>query len=179
MTGPLQEIEDARPAAVTSRRPNRQVTMNAARRRITALLLLAGTTAADAKDLSVIADFVKPAYRAMFLTVLCSRNEPSFLALTSGPRGNALNYAEHVKDEAIAGLTEEEAVAVLKLAADDGRALARDRLYRLADPADDRATAVAIRKWCDGEGKALVVETLGAHDRNHAELLGQLDRAKR
>lgn len=155
-----------------------RVSMHALRCLCTALLLF-DVSAAHSKDLSAIAEFVKPAYRAMFLTVLCARNNSSFLSVASGPRGNALNYAEHAKDEAIGGLTQGEAVTVLKLAAEEGRELARSRLYELADRGDDNGTAIAIRKWCDGEGKAQVLEILETHDRDHAELLSQLESAKR
>jgi len=73
--------------------------------------LLGALMPAIAKDLDAISRFVAPAYVAMNVTAVCARRDAAFLSLTSGARGNALHYAEHVKNEAIESLTQEEGVA--------------------------------------------------------------------
>lgn len=84
-----------------------------------------------AKDLKTIAEFVVPAYTAMNFAMLCAQDDPWFLADARGPRGHAIKYAEHVKDEAIASLTEDEAAAVLRMAADEARSTARAELRKV------------------------------------------------
>ena len=65
-----------------------------------AFMLLAATgTPLAAKDLNALAAFVAPAYTAMNFAIVCAPHDPVFLSQTSGPRGTALAYAEHVRDE--------------------------------------------------------------------------------
>lgn len=80
-----------------------------------ALLLVQSSTA---KDLDVLSEFVAPAYTAMNFAAICARDRPWALSQPRGLRGSAVEYAEHVKDEAIASLTHDEALKVLKAAAD-------------------------------------------------------------
>ena len=77
--------------------------------------------AAEAKDLQALAKIVEPAYTAMNYAVVCVRDQPQFLRRTSGARGHVIQYAEHVKDEVIDQLTEDEAKNVLRSAADAAR----------------------------------------------------------
>jgi hypothetical protein len=133
---------------------------------------------AAAKDVGALADFVRPAYVAMNFAVLCVGASPHFLVKTSGPRGTAIDYAEHVKNETIEFLTQEEAVAVLRLAADAARQAARKKLYQLALPTDDAATAHAVSQWCEGEAKQFVLQFVQQHDEDHIAAIELLQRAK-
>ena len=91
--------------------------------------------AATAADLQKLAEFVRPAYTAMNFAAVCVRDNPSFLTDVKGPRGTAFHYAQHVKDEAIEGLSPADAATVLKSAADAARETARAKLHGSPAPA--------------------------------------------
>jgi hypothetical protein len=146
---------------------------------LAASLCAAVSDAAPARDLQALADFLSPAYTAMNFTAMCATDDPWFATRTTGPRGTALHYAEHAKDEAIHSLTEGEAIAVLRRAADVARLTARRKLHELAAAAGDDGTVRAVTDWCAGEGKQLIMQFIEQHDRDHAALDELLRRAKR
>lgn len=129
-----------------------------------------------AKDLKAIAEFVVPAYTAMNFTVLCAQDDPWFLAEARGPRGHAIEYAEHVKDEAIASLTEDESVIVLRMAADEARSIARAEFRKVIPNRTYRYPEIS--GWCRGEALRFVRSFIERHDTEHPILLQQLERAK-
>lgn len=144
---------------------------------LTAWVAVVSMTAAQAKDIRGLAEFVRPAYTAMNFAMLCARENPFFLMDASGPRGTAVQYAEHVKDETIDSLSPDEAVAVLKAAADAARSESKRELYRLAQPTDD-ATIRAIREWCDSKAKNFILDFIRQHESEHVKALEFLLRAK-
>ena len=146
---------------------------------VAVVLGIISSSTALTKDLESLSAFVKPAYTAMNFAAICAKDNPFFLADTSGPRGTALHYAQHVKDEAIESLSEGEALAVLKTAADAARLVARQKLYQLAQPGDDSGTVSAIRDWCDQEVRHFILEFIRQHDGSHADIVDFLQRAKR
>ena len=146
---------------------------------LTMLLTASAQSPATAADIRSLAEFVRPAYIAMNITVMCARTDPNFLSDTSGPRGTPLHYAQHVKDEAIERLSEADALAVLKLAADDARSAARAKLYELARPGDDIATLLAMKAWCDSGAKSMIFNFIRNHDDTHPATEQFLERAKR
>ena len=89
----------------------------------------------------------------------------------------ALQYAEHVKNEAIASLTYDEAVAILKMAADEARSVARRELRKQA-PDYPKAHPGEITNWCRNEASRFVLIFIEEHDRRHIELLQELERLK-
>lgn len=129
-----------------------------------------------AKDLKAIAEFVVPAYTAMNFTVLCAQDDPWFLADVRGPRGHAIQYAEHVKDEAIASLTEDESVTVLRMAAGEARTIAREQFQKVIPNRTYRYPEIA--GWCRGDALLFVRNFIERHDAEHATLLQRLERAK-
>jgi hypothetical protein len=143
-----------------------------------AFMLLATTgVPVAAKDINALAAFVAPAYTAMNFAIVCAPHDPMFLSQTSGPRGTALAYAEHVKDEAIVLLSDEEAALALKAAADTARATALQTLR--AFNAQDRAVEQArIAKWCEGEARQFIRAFIEHHDTNHDTLLSRVERAR-
>lgn len=145
---------------------------------IVAVLCTQTYSVAAAKNLDAIAAFVRPAYTAMNLTMLCAQDDPWFLIDTLGPRGSALKYAEHVKDEAIASLTYDESVLVLKMAADEARSAARSELRKLI-PKYPTYRSVEIARWCRGDAIRFVRAFIEQHDENHETLLKELELAKR
>ena len=150
--------------------------------RMATLVVLLGYAAkpesAAAKDLKALAKFVVPAYTAMDFTMICAQDDPQFLSRTRGVRGTALEYAEHVKNEAIASLTYDEAVIVLKTAADEARSVAREELRKLA-PNYPTARPGKITSWCRDEASNFVRAFIEQHNRHHATLLQELERARR
>lgn len=64
------------------------------------------SSVASAKDIQAIRKVCDPCLYGNEFSMLCSQDDPWFLIDTRGPRGHAIKYAEHVKDEAIASLTE-------------------------------------------------------------------------
>jgi hypothetical protein len=129
-----------------------------------------------AKDLKTIAEFVVPAYTAMNFAMLCAQDDPWFLADARGPRGHAIKYAEHVKDEAIASLTEDEAAAVLRMAADEARSTARAELRKVIPNRTYRYPEIA--NWCRGNVLHFVRSFIERHDTEHTVLLQRLEQAK-
>ena len=133
---------------------------------------------AIAKDLDAISRFVAPAYVAMNVTAVCARRDAAFLSLTSGARGNALHYAEHVKNEAIESLTQEEAVAALTAAADAARDAAL-HVFRQFNSNDPAIESERIKAWCEADGRNHVRDFIRDHDEHHQALLSQLRASQR
>lgn len=145
---------------------------------IVAVLCIHTYSVAAAKNLDAIVAFVRPAYTAMNFTMLCAQDDAWFLIDTLGPRGNALKYAEHVKDEAIASLTYNDSVFVLKMAADEARSAARSELRNLI-PNFPTYRSGEIVGWCRGYAIRFVRAFIQQHDENHETLLKELELAKR
>jgi hypothetical protein len=145
---------------------------------IVAVLCIQTYSVAAAKNLDAIVAFVRPAYTAMNFTTLCAQDDPWFLIDTLGPRGTALKYAEHVKDEVIASLTHDESVLVLKMAADEARSAARSELRKLI-PKYPTYRSVDIAAWCRGDAIRFVRTFVQQHDERHETLLNELQKAKR
>ena len=135
---------------------------------------------AASKELNALAEFVMPAYTAMNFAVLCARDNPTFLLDASGPRGTALHYAQHIKDEAIDGLSETEATAVLKSAADGARSVARQKLHQLAGSGARRGSNIVgeVTRWCERDAKPFILKVMRQHDTEHKDLLERLQRSK-
>jgi len=131
-----------------------------------------------AKDLNALAELVTPAYTAMNFATFCSRDSTWLRSQPRGSRGSAIEYAEHVKDEVISSLAYDEAVTVLKAAADAARFRARQELRSLAlvEPALDE---IQVRVWCQGFVTDFILLFIGQHDKAHPELLQQIEQAKR
>lgn len=141
------------------------------------LSISGGPKVAMAKDLKVLSEFLIPAYIAMNVSVICAQDDPSFLAETSGPRGSALQYAEHVKDEVISSLTYEESVVILKAAADKARSIVRQKLKKLV-PDYPVARPGELTDWCRNDAENFVRDIIKRHDQNHAIFFYELEQAK-
>lgn len=141
-------------------------------------LLLPNAKFASAKDLVALAELVVPAYTAMNVAVVCATRQPAFLSETGGPLGNALEYAEHVKDEAIESLAHEEALIVLKSAADAARATVLQTIRRFY-AAEPNLEAARIRAWCSTDATDFIRTFMNQHDRDHDKFLEGFKRSKR
>jgi hypothetical protein len=153
------------------------MTTRAATCAIVASIMLAVLSAPSlAGDLKPIAEFVRPAYVAMTLTMLCARDDPWFLTDSSGPRGNPIQYAEHVKNEAILSLNKEDALTVLKTAAEDARHEAQREFHKVVPTQDYRYPQIA--GWCRSYVLKFVRNFISTHDANHTALLRSLHKGK-
>ncbi len=130
-----------------------------------------------ARDLDALAQIVVPAYTAMNFAMLCREDDPWFLLDTKGPRGTALHYAQHVKDEVIVALRQDEAVDVLKRAADAARATARQELRNVL-PNYPHGQVGEITTWCRSAAATFVRSFIEHHDSAHDALLQEIERAK-
>jgi hypothetical protein len=148
--------------------------------RLTFVVLLCSaviTEDAAAKDLGALAEFVIPAYTAMDFAAVCAQDDPLFLQRTRGARGNALQYAEHIKDEAIKSLDRGEAITVLKAAAEAARNVARKQMRQLA-PNYPAAIPGEIATWCHEVVSPFVRTIMERHEEGHAQLMTKIEQAK-
>jgi hypothetical protein len=150
-------------------------------RRIAALavaLILPNATLATAKDLFALAELLVSAYTAMDFAVVCATRQPSFLLETAGPLGNVLNYAEHVRDEAVESLAHDEALIVLKTAADAARATVLQTIRKF-QTGEQSLEAARIRAWCSTDATDFIRTFMNEYDRDHDKFLETLKRSKR
>ena len=111
----------------------------------------------------------------MNVAVLCAQEDAAFLSDTAGPRGTAVHYAAHVKDEVIEGLPDTEARIVLRRAADFARTIARaelDRISRLGP------VQTEVRAWCQSTARAFIREVIVRHDEHHDQWLAAVASAR-
>ncbi len=140
--------------------------------------LLAPTDRAAARDLGALSLLLTPAYTAMQYAGLCARTPQWSLSEPAGARGKAIHYAQHVKDETINALTYEEAVTVVKAAADAARAEARLQLRTSVISSDAPEEAVRFRVWCEGYVNNFIRDFIIKHDGEHVAFLEQVNLAK-
>jgi len=95
-----------------------------------------------------------------------------------GPLGLAIHYAEHIKNEVIELLAEEDTVTVLKIAADAARSNARTQLRAKVITANKAAESLQFREWCQGYVRDFIVEMIRDHDSNHHAFLQSIVSAK-
>jgi len=130
-----------------------------------------------AKDLDALAQSVVPAYTAMNFAAICARDRRWLLSQPRGSHGSALEYAEHVKDEAIASLTHNEAIIVLRAAADAARSRVRQEMQALAF-ADPTLQEDQVAAWCRDFVTKYIRSLIDKHDRGHQKSLRELDQTK-
>lgn len=140
-------------------------------------LVAARPDTTGARDLKALADIVVPAYTAMNFTILCAQDDPHFAAQTRGPRGTAIQYAEHVKNEAIVSLTHAEASVVLKAAADEARSVARREVRKVVTKPPEFQPG-ELTKWCRESVIHFVRAFIEQHDAQHAALIQNIEQAK-
>jgi hypothetical protein len=148
----------------------------AARRFCMAVVIAVGCDAtASAQDLEALSRLVTPAYTAMSFAGLCAMEPGWSGAQPRGARGVAVHYAQHVKDEVIVSLTKDEAVSVLKLAANAARYESRAQLRDKVIVADKAAEAVRFREWCNGYVNGFIAELIRRHDGDHVGFLHHVE----
>lgn len=145
---------------------------------LSALVLACASGHCLAANLEAVARFVTPAYAAMNVAAVCAAKDSAFLSQTSGPRGTAFHYAEHVKNEAIESLSTAEAAAALRVAADTARDITLQTFRRLGN-SDPAVEVRQIRSWCEAEGREVVLKFIREHDDDHPARLMELKERQR
>lgn len=146
--------------------------------RLAVLLVALSGSPALALDLRALAAFVAPAYTALNYTVVCAQEDREFLSHTSGPRGSGIHYAEHVKNEAIASLSYDDSVQVLRAAADEARAGTLRTLRELTASATESGARARVKAWCESEARLFVRGFIDRHENDHGAIEEWLRGAK-
>jgi hypothetical protein len=149
---------------------------------LAAALLLSvafGSFEARARDLGELGRLLTPAYTAMSLAGVCSAAPGWQERQPRGLRGVAIHYAEHVKDEMIEGLTHDEAVTVLRFAAERARDEARQQLQRHVYAEDQVSEATRFAEWCAHIVRGYISEFIQQHEGDHGSFMERLTQAKR
>src|SRR5262245_25082938 len=165
-----------------STRPGKPVALSPVRPAVgiaLAVCFVAGNPGPSAaRDLTAVSAFVIPAYTAMNFATICAQESSWAGSQPRGPRGVAVQYAEHVKDEAIRLLSYEEAVIVLRMAADAARSRARDELRKLSSSGMSE-DFLQLAAWCSGYAREFISAFMHEHDNGHDRLMEHLDNVKR
>ena len=150
------------------------------RARIWAIMLgvIAGLpgSPAEARNLEQLAGLLTQPFFAQNVAAVCGARDRSFLWETRGPHGTMHAYAQHIKEEVIAGLEPSEYERILRTAANVARTSARAMLQDLADVSPSVEDA-RIDKWCDTFGKTLVRQVITEHDAAHDAFLQSVEQA--
>ncbi|MBX9841303.1 MAG: hypothetical protein K2Z80_05790 [Xanthobacteraceae bacterium] len=142
------------------------------------LAALAVSPPASAKDLLSLSRLLTPAYTAMNYAAVCASDPPWAQTQPAGGRGTAVQYAQHIKDEIISGLTHEEALAVVRLAADAARADAREHLRSSVIAGEATGKAARLNGWCERYANGFIGALIRNHDSDHETFLKQVAQAK-
>lgn len=143
------------------------------------LWLLLLITPALAQDTAKLSELLAPAYTAMNYAVLCTNHSTWGISQPRGPHGTALQYAEHIKDEVIDGLTYKEALTVLKSAADLARSEAEVELKAKVIVGHPSKESQRLFAWCESFVSDFVTRVMLSHDRDHDKFLHGLVQAKK
>lgn len=142
------------------------------------LISLAMASPASAKDLSALSSLLTPAYVAMNYAAVCAPRAQWAVRQPVGLRGGAAHYAAHVKNEVVAGLTGQEALLVLRQAADEARAEARKQLRENVHSDDRMTEEIRLSDWCDDYARHFIGVFIEIHDREHDAFLKQVQHFK-
>ena len=131
-----------------------------------------------AQDLEALSVLLTPAYRAMNLAAVCAKVPGWREAQPRGGRGTAIQYAEHVKNEIIEMLSYEDAVTVLKGAADVARADSLWQIRKLAAAGPTEGYDARVRAWCFETVRPWIAAFIASHDRDHVAFERAMNSAK-
>jgi hypothetical protein len=105
---------------------------------------------AEGNDLTLLGQNLAPAYTAMNYDSLCGMWSGWYSIEPRGPRGSAPFYAQDAKNEAIRSLSDDDALTVLRIAADAARAEARKQLTENVIADSKIAEDARLTRWCQG-----------------------------
>lgn len=117
-------------------------------------------------DTDMLANVLATAFLAQNLSLVCAEQNKWFLEDTRGPGGDARDFAEHIKREVLAHLSEREAALVVVNAANASRAMSLGLIHVMGGGTRDEQVE-RITAWCDSTAKPLVKGILGQHEIRH------------
>jgi len=129
------------------------------------------------RDLEMLADTLSGNFFAQQIRAICSIGDPTFDQQTTGPRGNADDYAAIVKREVTDGLEATELNFVISSAANRAKERARDLVAQFSRP-QGQVRDAEVQNWCSTSGKAYVVRLEFLYDYRHADFERELKSAK-
>lgn len=141
-------------------------------------LLVMLASPAISKDFGILTRMLYAAFLAEQGVAVCTVADPAYASETSGPMGYMRDYAQHIKVEVTAGLSETETLSLLKSAADIAKAEALQSLRSLRTEGPETET-VRISRWCQTVVKPFVRRVIDTHDNHHAEIDQLLEKAKK
>jgi hypothetical protein len=141
-------------------------------------VVLGACVLVKAQELDALSRILVPAYTAMNYASLCSVESGWAGAQPRGVRGAAINYAQHVKDDVIASLSENDAVAVLKMAADIARNNAQAQLRDNVIVADKTLEALRFHDWCNSFVNGYIVDLIRRYDGDYDSFMRTIEQAK-
>jgi hypothetical protein len=133
---------------------------------------------ASAADLPALGELLTPAYTAMSLARLCETDPEWRASEPEGPRGNATNYAEYAKNEAIRSLTYNQSVSVLRFAANAAITEGRKQLHDRVTLGDKAEEDIRFKNWCHAYVKDFVANFIASFERNKNSFVLKLQQAK-
>ncbi|MCK9908182.1 hypothetical protein MXD81_03505 [Microbacteriaceae bacterium K1510] len=133
---------------------------------------------ASARDLPALTRLLTPAYAAMSYAGVCAMQRQWTAAQPRGRHGTAINYAEHIKNEVVASLSDEDARTILTAAADTARRTARMQLRENVTASDKREEDARLTAWCAGYVSDFIADVIRRHDADHTSFLERLRVAK-
>ena len=87
------------------------------------------------------------------------------------------SIAEHVKNEVIAGLDPDEAVVILRGAANAAR-MTTLQIIRKFDAHDSNLETARVRAWCETDARHFIRAFLDQYDGDHDKFLEKLKQSK-
>ena len=140
-------------------------------------LLFMLASPAISKDFGILTRMLYAASLAEQDVAVCIVADPAFTIEISGPMGYMRDYAQHVKAEVTAGLTEIETRSLLKSAASLAKAEALQALRSLRTEGSEIETA-RVTMWCQTVVKPFVRQVIDTHDNHHTQIDQLLEKAK-
>jgi hypothetical protein len=113
-------------------------------------------------------------YTAMNYESVCGTH-PSWRDVQPvGNWGTALHYAQHVKDEIMQGLSYQDALVVLRRAADEAQMEVRRQLAANVKTEDADVEGLRLKAWCESHANDFIAAFIDAHDSGHVAFLEQV-----
>ena len=133
---------------------------------------------AFATNIEALARLLIPAFMAQNFAAMCVPQDPQFLAGSNLDPASVSAFAEQVKMEVTAGISEQETASIRVTAADAAGAVARQEIDLLRGQ-QRTPSPEALRHWCNTSAKHFIVEIMHNHTEKRAEFEILLNKAKR
>lgn len=136
---------------------------------LTGAAFAAAAGPASARNLDLLTRLLIPAFVAQDFAGLCRVNDPAFTIKPAGGAASLDDFAEHLKIEITSGLTQTEAIEIMRVAAGTARSAAQDELRKLAGGKSATDANASIRAWCAEDAKSYIESVENSHYAKHVE----------